>query len=120
MIRVPIHRAVAHPPANPCWVDFEWRWKTAAGRALRQAKNFSQPPRLGAQAVEGKTLLLYCERGLGDTLQFCRYALMVSQLHAKVILQETYEVARNFRSSRDLIKSPEELPNSSPISGTSS
>jgi tetratricopeptide (TPR) repeat protein len=69
------------------WVDFEWRWKTAPGRALRQSKNFPQPPWLGAQAVEGRTLLLYCERGLGDTLQFCRYALNVAQLHAKVILQ---------------------------------
>jgi len=69
------------------WVEFEWRWKTAPGRALRRSKNFSQPPWLGAQAVAGKTVLLYCERGLGDTLQFCRYAAAVSQLHANVILQ---------------------------------
>jgi hypothetical protein len=79
------------------WVDFEWRWKTATGRALRQSKNLSQPLWLGAQAVEGKTLLLYCERGLGDTLQFCRYALMVSQLHAKVILQVQAPLRRLLR-----------------------
>jgi TPR repeat len=69
------------------WAEFEWRWKTEPGRALRQAKNFRQPLWLGEQAVAGKLVLLYCERGLGDTLQFCRYAVSVSQLHAKVILQ---------------------------------
>jgi hypothetical protein len=69
------------------WLDFEWRWKTAPGRALRRAKDFAPPPWLGAQAVKGKTVLLYCERGLGDTLQFCRYAQMVCELQAQVILQ---------------------------------
>jgi hypothetical protein len=69
------------------WIDFEWRWKTAPGRALRQSKNFERPLWLGEEAVADKRVLLYTERGLGDTLQFCRYAPMVSQLQAKVILQ---------------------------------
>jgi hypothetical protein len=86
------------------WVDFEWRWRTAPGRALRQAKNFSQPPWLGAQAVEGKTLLLYCERGLGDTLQFCRYALMVSRLHAKVVLQVQAPLLRLLRRLDEAVR----------------
>ena len=69
------------------WVEFEWRWKTAPGRAMRQAKNFLKPRWLGEDEVAGRTLLLYAERGLGDTLQFCRYAYMVSQRRAKVVLQ---------------------------------
>lgn len=80
------------------WADFEWRWRTAPGRALRQAKNFSRPLWLGEVSVVGKTLLLYCERGLGDTLQFCRYALMVSQLGAQVILQVQAPLVRLLRS----------------------
>jgi tetratricopeptide (TPR) repeat protein len=69
------------------WVEFEWRWKTAPGRALRQSKNFLKPRWFGEEAVAGRTLLLYAERGLGDTLQFCRYVPMVSQLRANVVLQ---------------------------------
>ena len=80
------------------WMDFEWRWQTAPGRALRQTKNFSQPLWLGEAPIAGKTVLLYCERGLGDTLQFCRYALMVARLQAKVILQVQAPLAALLRS----------------------
>lgn len=69
------------------WTEYEWRWQTAGGRALRRTKNFSSPMWLGEEPIAGKTVLLHCERGLGDTLQFCRYAEKVAQLGAKVILQ---------------------------------
>jgi tetratricopeptide (TPR) repeat protein len=69
------------------WAEFEWRWETSQGRALRERKGFSQPPWLGAEAIAGKTILLYCEKGLGDTLQFCRFAKMVRDLGATVLLQ---------------------------------
>jgi len=35
----------------------------------------------------GKTVLIHSEQGLGDTIQFCRYAKMVSDLGANVILE---------------------------------
>jgi hypothetical protein len=41
----------------------------------------------GEEPVQGKTILLYHDSGLGDTIQFCRYARMVSALGAKVVLQ---------------------------------
>lgn len=69
------------------WAEFEWRWKTAPGRALRERQGFSQPLWLGAEPIVGKTVLLYSERGLGDTLQFCRYAKLVQDLGATVLLQ---------------------------------
>jgi tetratricopeptide (TPR) repeat protein len=69
------------------WAEFEWRWKTSDGRALRERKDFSQPLWRGAEEIAGKTILLYCERGLGDTLQFCRYAKLVRELGATVLLQ---------------------------------
>jgi ADP-heptose:LPS heptosyltransferase len=37
--------------------------------------------------VKGKTILLHSEQGLGDTLQFCRYADLVKAEGAAVILQ---------------------------------
>jgi hypothetical protein len=69
------------------WSEFEWRWKTPHGRTLRERKGLSQPLWLGAEDIAGKTILLHCERGLGDTLQFCRFARLVHDLGATVLLQ---------------------------------
>jgi hypothetical protein len=42
---------------------------------------------LGHQTIVGKTLLIYAEQGLGDVIQFCRYATTVEALGAKVIVE---------------------------------
>ena len=68
------------------WVDFEWRWKlpnVSAGGSRR----FDQPLWLGKESIAGKSILLHSEQGLGDTLQFCRYAKLVSDSGARVILE---------------------------------
>ena len=41
----------------------------------------------GREEIAGKTILLHAEQGLGDTIQFCRYARLVKQRGARVILQ---------------------------------
>ena len=69
------------------WREFEWRWKTSQGRAMQERKGFSQPPWLGAEDIAAKTILLHSEKGLGDTLQFCRFAKHVHGLGATVLLQ---------------------------------
>jgi hypothetical protein len=69
------------------WAEFEWRWKTPQGRILQKHKGLPQSAWLGAQDIAGKTILLYGERGLGDTLQFCRFAKSVRDLGATVLLQ---------------------------------
>ncbi len=50
------------------------------------AKPFAQPSWLGDEPLSGKTVLLHHEQGLGDTLQFCRYASLVAQAGARVVL----------------------------------
>ena len=40
-----------------------------------------------ARASQGQTILLFAEQGLGDTLQFIRYAPLVKQTGATVIVQ---------------------------------
>jgi hypothetical protein len=42
---------------------------------------------MGRESIAGKTILLRSEQGLGDTLQFCRYAQCVERLGARVILE---------------------------------
>lgn len=64
---------------------YEWRWKVGfyAGKQPR----FSASPWLGAESLQGKTILLHAEQGLGDTIQFCRYAKTVAARGARVILE---------------------------------
>jgi len=67
------------------WRLYEWRWQWKDFPSRR--REFTQPPWRGAEPLAGKTILLHSEQGLGDTLQFCRYARMVSGLGAHVILE---------------------------------
>ena len=45
------------------------------------------PPWLGDEPIAGKTVLVWAEQGLGDTLQFCRYAPLLAAQGARVVLQ---------------------------------
>lgn len=63
----------------------EWRWQNKKlGNTMFLS---SKPLWLGKESIVGKTILLHSEQGLGDTIQFCRYAPMVKELGATVILQ---------------------------------
>jgi tetratricopeptide (TPR) repeat protein len=70
--------------------DFEAGW---AGREARWTMpdpapypKFSQPMWLGQQSIQGKTILIHVDEGLGDTIQFVRYAPMLAARGARVIL----------------------------------
>ena len=69
------------------WPDFEWRWQVAQRINIGTARNFPQPLWRGEQSLAGKRLLVYSEQGLGDTLQFCRYATLAAAQGAAVILE---------------------------------
>jgi tetratricopeptide (TPR) repeat protein len=65
------------------WPGREARWK----RAHRQPyPEFSQPKWLGEEAIDGKTILICTDEGLGDTIQFVRYVPMLVARGARVIL----------------------------------
>lgn len=65
------------------WHAYESRWEVEAMGG--PAPVLSQP-RWTGQALHGETVLLYAEQGFGDTLQFCRYAMMVAAAGGRVIL----------------------------------
>jgi tetratricopeptide (TPR) repeat protein len=67
------------------WAGYESRWEVPDLELTR--RDFAAPLWLGAQPLEGKTILLHSEQGLGDTLQFCRYADMIAARGAKVVLE---------------------------------
>ena len=69
------------------WPDFEWRWQVAQRANIGAVREFTQPVWRGDQPIAGKRLLIHSEQGLGDTLQFCRYASLAAAQGAAVILE---------------------------------
>jgi tetratricopeptide (TPR) repeat protein len=66
----------------------EYQWRLGSGRGTNAgARDFVQPLWHGGAPIVDETLLIYSEQGLGDTLQFCRYARRVASLGARVILE---------------------------------
>lgn len=65
------------------WPLYEVRKKKVASIARHDVK----PQWSGRQDLSGKTILLYAEQGLGDTIQFCRYVPLVAALGARVVLE---------------------------------
>ena len=67
------------------WELYEWRWRTDFFTPYK--RNFQQPVWSGREPLAGKTILLHSEQGLGDTIQFGRYASLVANLGAQVIME---------------------------------
>jgi Flp pilus assembly protein TadD len=63
------------------WPEYEWRWKCPDVHCPTLAQ-----PRWDGGPLAGRTILLQAEQGLGDTLQFARYAPLVEQHGGKVLL----------------------------------
>jgi tetratricopeptide (TPR) repeat protein len=62
------------------WKEYEWRWK----RPQTPPRPFGQP-RWNGSCLPDKTILLWSEQGLGDTIQFVRYASVVKERVGRVI-----------------------------------
>ncbi len=61
---------------------YEYRWQTScfSPRGLPQ-------PLWNGETAPGKTVLVYCEQGFGDTLQFCRYVQLVKPRVGRIVLE---------------------------------
>ena len=67
------------------WPGREWGRKcTLVGFVDRK---FEKPHWFGEEPVAGKTILLHSDEGLGDSIQYARYAEKVAALGARVILE---------------------------------
>ncbi len=63
------------------WLEYEWRWK------LKKTMPCPYPlPAWDGSPMPGKTVVLWSEQGLGDTLQFIRYAALVKERVGTVLL----------------------------------
>lgn len=74
------------------WIEYEWRWQWK-GRAPRRFPR----PRWDGTSLHGQTILLHPEQGLGDSIQFIRYAPMVKALDGRVVCVTHPPLMRLFR-----------------------
>ena len=73
------------------FADYEWRFKLPEFLSVK-----TDIPLWKGQSLAGKTILIKSEQGYGDTIQFSRYASMLSERGAKVLLETHKPLARLF------------------------
>jgi FKBP-type peptidyl-prolyl cis-trans isomerase 2 len=91
------------------WKGYEWRWEL---KDIIRKRDFSQPLWDGHD-VDGHTILLHAEQGFGDTLHFIRYAPLVAERGAKVVVEcqkELVSLLRNIEGVSQVIAHGEQLP----------
>jgi tetratricopeptide (TPR) repeat protein len=84
--------------------EFDAGWPLYESRLhlehLRQYQRDLTVPRWsGAEPIDGKTILIHAEQGIGDTLQFVRYIPLLEQRGARVVLEVPPVLEELLRSS---------------------
>jgi Flp pilus assembly protein TadD len=64
------------------WPEYRWRWRMPG---MVRPHVAASPWR--GESVEGRTILIYPEQGLGDTIHFARVASILQQWGARVMLR---------------------------------
>jgi tetratricopeptide (TPR) repeat protein len=64
------------------WQEYEWRWEQ-----YNQARRHFPQPLWDGSDLGGKTILLYAEQGLGDTMQFVRFVPLAKERGGRVIVE---------------------------------
>ncbi len=73
------------------WHEFEWR-RRYISEALPAIAEL--PPLRPGQRLDGASVLVHCEQGFGDMLQFCRYLPLLCRLGARVVFSVPPELMR--------------------------
>ena len=75
------HAWLAHGDYERGWPEYEWRLRCRNHRGLTVNR-----PRWTGEALAGHAILLHAEQGIGDTLQFLRFAPAVERRGGRVIV----------------------------------
>jgi hypothetical protein len=91
------------------WPEYEWRWRSK--HLVKHRREFDAP-RWNGEPLDGRTILLYAEQGMGDALQFCRYLRMLAT-QARVVLEiprSLIKLLAPVSSTIDLVAKGDRLP----------
>jgi tetratricopeptide (TPR) repeat protein len=66
------------------WYGYEWRWKR---RGTMPHRDYGVSQWKGQESIAEKRILIHAEQGLGDTIQFCRYATELARMGAHVVME---------------------------------
>jgi len=69
------------------WPGYEARWHVKSLSLRQELRIFDSPQWDGNQSLTGKTIFIYAEQGLGDTIQFSRFIPLLQQLSCQIILE---------------------------------
>jgi tetratricopeptide (TPR) repeat protein len=96
-IKINPEMAISHYNLSACqlllgdyengWKEYEWRWKQFEKFATIRNK-FSKPYYEG-QSLKNKTIVLYCEQGIGDAIMMSRYIPTLKNMGARIVLETT-------------------------------
>ncbi|MBF0423564.1 MAG: tetratricopeptide repeat protein [Magnetococcales bacterium] len=90
------------------WDLYEWRWKR------KSCKPHNRPePLWQGEDPTGSTVLLHCEQGFGDSIQFIRFAPELQRLGGRVVVLCPEPLESLFRSAPGidfLTSRPDQLP----------
>jgi tetratricopeptide (TPR) repeat protein len=76
------------------WLQYEYRNLREKTLAVQR---YAQPLWWGKEPLKDQRLFLYYEQGIGDTIQFARYALLAADQGAKVVLSVHEPLRRLFQ-----------------------
>ncbi|MBT4836867.1 MAG: tetratricopeptide repeat protein [Methylococcales bacterium] len=79
------------------WKEYEWRLKTEELRGLEKS---AKKPRWQGEFLHNKRILVRCEQGLGDTIQFVRFIPMIKQFGGIVIFECPKELICLFKNTQ--------------------
>ena len=87
---------------------YEIRWRDP--QFIAEERERRAPVWDGRTDLAGQTLLLHAEQGLGDTIQFVRYAPLLRRRGVRVVLEVQPPLVRLCQHLADLVVSTEEPP----------
>ncbi len=77
------------------WPAYEARWHF---REVHRGPRIFAQPRWSGEPLQGRRVLLHAEQGLGDTIQFCRFATLAAARGGVAVLQVQPAVERLMQS----------------------
>jgi tetratricopeptide (TPR) repeat protein len=95
----PFNYAVAHLAAGDLekgWELFEARWRFKYHEHTLEGWT---KPRWNGESIAGKRLLITCEEGDGDNIQFIRFVYQLNELEIEPIIQTEMQLEKLFKNS---------------------